>query len=159
EPAAFTCALLNSQPMGFYAPAQLVQDARRHGVEVLPVDVMVSGWDCTLERRETIGARREGEKGVRRETPTPNFSASRLTPHASPSLRLGLRMVHGLTQAGGERLCAARAQAPFEDAEDLAQRAQLDQRDMRALAEAGALAQLTGHRRHARWQVAGIERT
>lgn len=134
EPAAFTCALLNSQPMGFYAPAQLVQDARRHGVEVRPVDVTVSGWDCSLE------------------PPSPSMEAGE-----APALRLGLRMVQGLSRAGAERIVAARAAAPFTDVEDLAQRARLDRRDLHALAAAGALAALGGHRRQVLWAVAGIE--
>jgi error-prone DNA polymerase len=129
EPAAFTAALLNSQPMGFYAPAQLVQDARRHGIEVRPVDVRTSDWDCTLERRDG------GE----------------------PAVRLGLRMVNGLTQAGAERLCAARRARMFADVEDLARRARLNRRDLDALAAAGALVGLSGHRHRARWAVAGVE--
>ena len=129
EPAAFTAALLNSQPMGFYAPAQLVADARRHGIEVRPVDVRASDWDCTLERRD------DGQ----------------------PALRLGLRMVSSLTQAGAERLRAARAARMFADVEDLARRAGLNRRDLDALAAAGALAGLAGHRHRARWAVAGIE--
>jgi error-prone DNA polymerase len=129
EPAAFTAALLNSQPMGFYAPAQLVTDARRHGIEVRPVDVRMSDWDCTLERRDG------GE----------------------PAVRLGLRMVNGLTQAGAERLCAARRARMFVDVEDLARRARLNRRDLDALAAAGALAGLSGHRHRARWAVAGVE--
>ena len=129
EPAAFTCALLNSQPMGFYAPAQLVQDARRHGVEVRPVDVRHSGWDCTLERN------RAGE----------------------PALRLGLRLVKGLSRAGAERLLQARRERPFAGVEDLARRARLDRRDREALAAADALRGLAGHRRRARWAVLGVE--
>ncbi len=128
EPAAFTAALLNSQPMGFYAPAQLVQDARRHGVEVRAVDVTASDWDCTLEH---------GPK--------------------QPALRLGMRMVKGLTQAGAKRLVAARASAPFDSIEDMALRAQLDRRDLERLARSGALEPLAGHRRQAAWSVAGVE--
>ncbi len=129
EPAAFLCALLNSQPMGFYAPSQLVQDARRHRVEVRAADVRASHWDCTLER----GA------------------------DAEPIVRLGLRLVKGLTQAGAERLVQARDRAPFADVEDLAFRVQLAQRDMQALAAADALRGLAGHRRRAHWAVAGVE--
>ena len=123
EPAAFTCALLNSQPMGFYAPAQLVQDTRRHGVEVRPIDVGVGDWDCTLEGNP-------------------------------PALRLGLRMVKGLSRAGAERITAAR---PFRDVQDLARRARLNRRDLTALAAADALRGLCGNRHQARWQVLGIE--
>ena len=130
EPAAFTCALLNSQPMGFYAPAQLVRDARAHGVEVRPVDVCASLWDSTLERRA------DGE----------------------PALRLGLRLVKSLSQAGAERLVAARAPRPFESVPELAARAGLDRGDLEALAAAGAFASLSGNRHLAFWEVAGTER-
>ncbi len=118
HPAAFCAALLNSQPMGFYAPAQLVQDARRHGVEVRPPDVQVSGWDCTLE---------------------------------DGAVRLGLRMVSGLSEAEGRRIADAR---PYADMPQL----QLNRRDLRALAAAGALESLAGHRRLARWAAAGAAR-
>jgi error-prone DNA polymerase len=130
EPAVFTCALLNSQPMGFYAPAQLVRDARAHGVEVRAVDACVSAWDATLERRA------DGE----------------------PALRLGLRLVKSLSQAGAERLIAARDLRPFASVEDLAVRAALDRGDLEALAAAGALAALSGNRHLAFWEVAGTER-
>ena len=129
EPAVFTCALLNSQPMGFYAPAQLVRDAREHGVEVRTVDVLTSERDCTLERRA------DGE----------------------PALRLGLRLVKGLSEAGANRLVAARATRPFENLQDLARRAALDKRDLHALADAGACARLTGNRHRAAWEVLGVE--
>jgi error-prone DNA polymerase len=130
EPAAFCAALINSQPMGFYAPAQLVRDARSHGVEVRAVDVMISGWDCTLERR-TDG---------------------------SPALRLGLRLVKHLSSEGAARLRAARAARAFDSIADLAERAKLDRRDLEALAAADALAGLAGHRHRAVWQVSGVER-
>ena len=128
EPAAFTAALLNSQPMGFYAPAQLVADARRHGVEVRPVDVTRSDWDSTLERRE------DGEA----------------------ALRLGLSMVKGLRRETAERLLAARDSGAFLGIEDLASRG-IARQDLAALAAAGALAPLTGNRHQASWAVAGVE--
>jgi DNA-directed DNA polymerase III PolC len=131
EPAAFTCALLNSQPMGFYGPAQLVRDARAHGVEVRPVDVRESAYECTLERRE------DGE----------------------PALRLGMRMVKSLSEAGGKRIEAARSERNFESAQDLGRRAALDRGDLEALAAAGALAALSGNRHLAYWEVAGTERS
>jgi error-prone DNA polymerase len=129
EPAAFAAALINSQPMGFYAPSQLVQDARRHGVEVRAVDVLASDWDCTLERRG------DGE----------------------PALRLGLRLVHGLPEAAARRLVAARASERFADVPALAARARLDRRELGRLAAAGALESIAGHRHRAAWGVAGIE--
>jgi len=130
EPAAFCAALINSQPMGFYAPAQLVRDARAHGVEVRAVDVTISGWDCTLERRED----------------------------GCPALRLGLRLVKHLSQEGAARLLAARAARNFDGIADLAERGALDRRDLEALAAADALTKLTGHRHRAVWQVTGVER-
>ncbi len=120
KPAEFCAALLNSQPMGFYAPAQLVRDAQRHGVEVRPVDVATSAWDCTLEGR---------------------------------ALRLGLRMVSGLSEAGVQRIVASR---PFGSMDDLSRRAVLNRRDLECLAAAGALASLAGHRREAHWRAAGV---
>ncbi|HYD56835.1 MAG TPA: error-prone DNA polymerase [Burkholderiales bacterium] len=119
HPAAFCAALLNSQPMGFYAPAQLVQDAKRHGVEVLPPDVNASDWDCTLD------------KGA---------------------LRLGLRMAKGLSEAAGKAVAAGR---PYRSVQALAT---LNRKDLRSLAQAGALHSLAGHRRLAHWAAAGVER-
>ena len=128
HPAAFCAALLNSQPMGFYSPSQLVQDAQRHGVEVLPVDVLASDRECTLEGGDP-----------------------------APALRLGMLMVKGLSQAGAERVLAARRERPFAGVDDLARRARLDARDLRRLAAAGALKALADHRRRAYWDVAGVE--
>jgi error-prone DNA polymerase len=123
EPAAFLLGLLNSQPMGFYSASQLVQDARRHGVEVLSVDVTASGWESTPE---------------------------------GDAVRLGLHRVKGLGQGAGERIAAARGEAPFRDLVDLAQRARLDRGDLDDLAAAGALAMLSGHRREAAWEAAAV---
>ena len=126
EPAAFLVGLLNSQPMGFYSPSQLVQDARRHGVELRPVDVTASAYESTLE----------GEGLV--------------------AVRLGLHQVRHFATAAGERIVATRAHAPFADLADLARRAELGQGDLDALAAAGALAQLAGHRRQAAWAAAAV---
>ncbi len=129
EPAAFCAALINSQPMGFYAPAQLVRDARSHGVEVRAAAVEVSGWDCTLERRDD----------------------------GRPALRLGLRLVRRLSEKAARRLIEARAARPFGDIADLAERAALDRGDLQALAASDALAGIAGHRYRAFWQVSGVE--
>jgi error-prone DNA polymerase len=154
EPAAFTAALLNSQPMGFYSPSQLVRDAREHGVEVRPVDVCVSDWDCSLE---PAGA------------PPPTGAARCPTAgriEGRSALRLGLRLVRGLTAAGAARVVAARAardaatagaHTPFADLQDLAEAAALGRGDLEALAAAGACAALAGNRHQAFWQVAGTE--
>ncbi len=125
HPDAFTAALLNSQPMGFYAPAQLVRDARAHGVEVRPVDVMASGYDCTLE-----GPPREG----------------------LAALRLGLRMVRGLSPARVDGLLRARAAEPFRSVADVARRAELRSDELRSLAAAGAFRSLEPDRRAALWE-------
>jgi len=138
-PAAFTCALLNSQPMGFYSPSQLIQDARRHGVEVLPADVGMSSWDCTLEQPR---ARAECKAEPQASIP-------------QPSLRLGLRMISGLGEAVAQRVMSARRLDPFRDVQDLVQRARLDRRDSAILARADALQSLTGSRRNAIWEAAG----
>jgi DNA polymerase III alpha subunit/intein/homing endonuclease len=130
EPAAFACALLNSLPMGFYAPAQLVRDARDHGVEVRPVRVEASDWDSTLEARE------DGQL----------------------ALRLGMSLVKSLSRTGGERVVSARAKRHFTSVQDLGERAALDRGDLEALAAAGALASLSGNRHLAFWEVAGTER-
>ena len=126
EPAAFFAALINSQPMGFYAPAQLIREARRQGVEVHAVDVCRSVWDCTLERAST----------------------------GAPALRLGLRLVKGLSAAGAARLAEARSAGDWQSVDDLRIRAELDRRDLKALAGADALAGLAGNRHQAGWQVA-----
>jgi len=129
EPAAFTCALLNSQPMGFYSASQLVQDLRRHGVEVRGVDVNRSDWDCTLEACDGGAA----------------------------ALRLGLRMVKGLSEETGRRIAERRAGGAFDSTQQLLEKAAADRRELGALASAGALRALEGHRHRARWAVAGVE--
>jgi error-prone DNA polymerase len=129
HPAEFLAALLNSQPLGFYSPSQLVQDAQRNGVQVLPPDVFSSTWDCTLEG-----------------------------PPGQASVRLGLRLISGMKEASVVRIIAARALMPFDSAEDLARRAELDQGDMRLLAGADALLTLSGHRRQQVWDASALAR-
>ena len=132
EPAAFTAALLNSQPMGFYSASQLIQDVRRNDVEVRTVDVNQSRWDCTLEVRDDGKA----------------------------ALRLGLRIVKGLAEDAGRRIVDARPanDAGYRSIQQLLERAVLDRRELGVLASAGALKALEGHRHRARWAVAGIEK-
>ena len=171
HPAAFTCGLLNSQPMGFYAPAQLINDARRHGVKVLPADVRYSVWDCGLETPPGSvghGASTHGPLSshhVGDATPTYELDSNRIQSASAsgdgpgrsgrgrpePAVRLGLRMIAGLRQDAAVRLCAERGCRPFRDIQDLAERAQLDRSSLKALTEAGALKALAGHRRRARW--------
>jgi error-prone DNA polymerase len=129
HPAAFFAGLLNSQPMGFYSPSQLVQDARRQGVNVLPIDVNHSEWDHRLL----------DERSNR------------------PPIRLGLRLVKGLSREGATRLVEARQQAPFRQVSQLRQRAGLNKRDMEALADADALQSISGHRHQSQWQIMALE--
>lgn len=153
EPACFLAALLDAQPMGFYSPSQLVQDARRHGVEVRPVDVTRSEFDSSLE------ARSPDAPGAPRMPPgTEARHADRLGHPEQPAVRLGLRRVSSLSDAGAQRLLAARAQAPFTSTEDLALRAELDGKDMAALAAADALMSLSGHRRQQVWDATAQRR-
>jgi len=167
EPAAFLAAMLDSQPLGFYAPAQLVRDAREHGVEVRGVDVLVSGCESTLEETDPT-------------PPATHSFASGTDPRTQPAVRLGLNRIHGLAGATAQRLVGARAarlrerlglssDAPlpeplpvppavfaFDSVEDLARCARLERRDLHALAQAGALAQLAGHRASAHWETAAL---
>jgi error-prone DNA polymerase len=141
-PAAFTCALLNSQPMGFYTARQLVEDLRRHGGDIRPVDVLHSDWQCTLEKLSPTVSDQAGEQDCR-------------APHCA--VRLGLQMVKGLSHDGAARLVEARTCGAFRGVADLARRSRIDRGDLEALAAAGALATLVGHRYQARWACAGIE--
>ena len=131
EPAAFACALLNAQPMGFYGPSQIVQDVQRHDVRVRPVDVRYSEWDCTLEP----DAHSEG-----------GFA-----------LRLGLRQLRGCSEKVATRIAEVRKTGPFRDVVDLCTRAELDRRHQDLLADAGALRGLAGHRHRALWLTSGVE--
>jgi error-prone DNA polymerase len=129
EPAAFLCGLLNSQPMGFYAASQLIQDARRHDVEVRSVDVNESGWESNLQ-----------DSGQHQ-----------------PAVRLGLHCVGGLHEDIGRRIEAARREAAFQDIPDLARRAEVDRNAFKRLAAAGAMARLAGNRHQSYWAALGIE--
>lgn len=129
-PAAFACALINSQPMGFYSASQLVQDVHRHGVQVNAVDINCSDWDCSLET---------GEEGA-------------------AVLRLGLRLVKGLSEEAGRRIVSERERGEYRQVQGLLERTQLEQRELGLLATAGALKALSGDRHRARWAVAGTEK-
>jgi error-prone DNA polymerase len=132
HPAAFVVGLLNSQPMGFYSPSQLIQDARRHGVTVLSIDVNHSDWDHQL-------------------------LDSRSAQQNQPALRLGLRLVRGLSRQGAQRVVEARQRNPFRQISHLRQWAALNKRDMEALADADALQSLSGHRHQSQWQIMALE--
>ena len=128
HPDVFACALLNSQPMGFYAPAQIVRDARGHGVEVREIDVNFSDFHCTLE-----------------------------PGGAYKPLRLGFRLIQGMTESEADKLVAARAAGPYRTPEDLAHRARLDSRALDCLDKADAFRSLGLDRRAALWAIKGIE--
>ena len=131
EPAIFCCGLLNSQPMGFYAPAQLIRSAKEHGVEIRDVDANASDWDSTLEADD----------------------------RGTSAVRLGLRTIKRLSEAGARRLVAARIErGRFDSVEIIAQCAALDAGDLNALAASGALRAITSNRHHAVWSVAGIDK-
>jgi len=130
EPAAFACALINSWPMGFYSPDQILQDARRHHLQIRPVEVNASDWDCSLEPID-------GQQ---------------------PAIRMGLRMISGFREEDARRIEAARQRRAFYDVADLGDRARLDARAQALLADAGALRALAGHRHKARWEVAGVQK-
>jgi error-prone DNA polymerase len=139
EPACFLAAMLNSQPLGFYGPAQLVQDAQRHSVTVLPADVSHSDWDCTLDSLATTSL---GEAALGGD---------------QPCIRLGLRMVSGLLAVVAERIVLERQQKPFGSTQDLALRCQLDGADLKALASSDALLSLSGHRRQQVWDASALQ--
>lgn len=136
-PDVFTCSLLNAQPMGFYSPATIVDDAKRHGVDIHPIDITQSDWHCTLERHD------------------PDDSDA-----THSAVRMGLRYVKGLSYIHDwPRIDTARRHAPFASVDDLVSRTALNERALSRLAEAGTLAGLQPHRRSALWQVRGLART
>ncbi len=129
EPAVFCCALLNSQPMGFYRPEQLVNDAVRHGVEIRPVDINSSNWDCHLER----------------------------STKKQPAVRLGLRMVKGLSKAVAEEIIAQRDDSQFNNIAEVVHRCNIDRKNLSSLAAANALSVISGNRHRAYWDAVGTE--
>jgi len=130
HPAAFYVGLLNSQPMGFYSPSQLIQDARRHDILVLPIDVNHSSWDHQLLST---------------------------TDSRQPPIRLGLRLVKGLSEAAAKRIDTARLTQAFSSVADLRQRTSLDRGSMESLAAADALSSISGHRYQSHWQTMALE--
>jgi len=126
EPESFLAALLNAQPMGFYSPSQLIQDAKRHAVVVLPVDVQTSAWTCELT----------------------DMAAAR------PAVRLGLNQIKGMSETQAQRIVTARQAKPYVDLDDLSRRAELGRSTLGLLATAGALEALVAHRRQGLWQAA-----
>lgn len=131
-PNVFCCALLNSQPMGFYSPAQLIEDARHHGVKVLPVDINHSGWDHRIEVEQEV------DQGINKSQP----------------LRLGLRLVKGFNQDAAQRLQQHKPETGYNSIAECIRLAQLNKQERESLASAGAFDSLSQHRYQARWQVA-----
>ena len=177
-PEVFVCSLLNAQPMGFYTPATIVGDAVRHGVEVRPIDVTASAWECTLEpidapasrpvRRSSDGECRKGGWAVRdrakRESRRAVRSGTATPPDGMPgrpafAVRMGLRYVKSLSEERDwRRIEAARSERPFASMEDFTRRTRLDARIVRRLAEAGAFAWFEGERRAALWEAQDLAR-
>ena len=153
HPAAFCCALLNSQPMGFYAPAQLIKDARQHGVKILPVEVNQSSYDCTLEFEKKPAA----TKKLHSQPEKLHDWKSATKPYVQPQLRIGLRLVKGISEAGANAILAARQAGPFATLQDLVFRSGINKQDLEALAAADALRGLSGDRHRAYWQASGVE--
>lgn len=129
KPEAYTAALLNSQPMGFYSPSQLVQDAKKHGVKVLSPDIQKSNWDCILEKY--------GDRKC--------------------ALRLGFGLIKGLSIQTGLRIENSRSTISFRDMNDLVSRAKLNAKELRALSNANAFKSLVGNRHQANWKVLGFK--
>ena len=153
HPAAFCCALLNSQPMGFYAPAQLIKDAQRHGVEVLPAEVNESLEGCSLEAVDTVRASKATEScdsSERRKSPRVQGA------EGSQRLRIGFNLVKGLSAQAAAAIVEARRGGAYVSIQDLVFRTGTDRRDLEALAAADALRGLAGDRHRAFWHAAGV---
>ena len=169
EPAAFLCALLNAQPMGFYSASTLVQDAQRHGMRVLPVDVLHSQWDNTLEGGEVGGAQPAVRLGFRQivglgEAAARRIVTARLGQMGQEGTGRTEMIVERMAQKGTvpekawpQKVAPGALRMGFRDVADLCHRAQLDEREASLLADAGALEGLAGHRHAAHWAVAGVE--
>ena len=160
-PAAFTASILNSQPMGFYAPAQLISDVRQHGVQVLPVDVNHSDWDCTLEPNESPLAKQPIEHAQQALNGDDSAAAQRSADHPPSvkdySLRLGMRMISGLPIAHAESILEARRKGLFSSIADLTRRARLGQKVITQLSAADAFHSMNQDRRTALWQALAQE--
>jgi error-prone DNA polymerase len=154
-PAAFACALLNSQPMGFYAPAQIVRDAREHGVEVRGIDVNHSEWDCTLEEFEQSCSARPERKPKAvvegRSRTCPSTSLRTNGEAEQMTMRLGLRQVEGLRLDAATRIVAARSDVPYASVDDVKVRSGANVASIERLAEADAFRSIKLDRRGALW--------
>lgn len=148
-PDAFCTALLNSQPMGFYAPAQLMQDAQKHGVTIGPIDVNCSLWESSIESTAIVS-----------QKPEMIHQNEVLSPCSQPTLRIGLHAIRGLPKSVGEQIVAIRLRnGSYQDVSDLTRRCKLPQSVIGRLANAGALESISGNRRAAYWQALGQQHT
>jgi len=169
EPAAFLCAMLNSQPLGFYDPSDLTQDARRHGVNVLPVDVNESEWDhslitpkiappsCSIDDNNKHNGRNASHTLTADSIEARHIIHNTCNALPQGSVRLGLRLVAKLSVSGANRLLKARSKGAFKSAADLVRRTGINPIDQQALAIAGALANISGDRHQAQWDLLGVE--
>jgi error-prone DNA polymerase len=173
-PAAFAAALINSQPMGFYQPAQLVRDARDHGVGVRGVDVNWSGWDCTLECSTVLGVRQPpalpgvhggvhiDKRGTNTQKTECKLQIAEEKPPAEPRadviLRLGLRMLNGIGESVGKTIERVREDGAFLSVDDFTRRTRLGRAVVKRLAEADAFGSVGAGRRQAVWQALGQEK-
>jgi error-prone DNA polymerase len=144
-PDVFCAAILNSQPMGFYAPAQLVRDAREHGIEVRPVDINASSWDCTLEEDE-------GDAAARLH---PRHISMKNAIHSTHAVRLGFRQINGLSKDNAEALVDARDKG-YDSVRDLWLRSGLTRAAIERLADADAFRSIGLDRREALWAARGL---
>jgi error-prone DNA polymerase len=155
-PEYFSCALLNSQPMGFYSPSSLLRDAQRHGVTVRDVDVCSSFWDSSLEEaldvRGGVAPSRGSEfRGSLPQFRGPSPETARANERPRRALRLGFRLIKGMGESAARRIEAARSEWRFANMEDVIRRAELRKHEIEALAEAGAFRSLLDQRRQALW--------
>ncbi|HUN41561.1 MAG TPA: error-prone DNA polymerase [Acetobacteraceae bacterium] len=155
HPDVFCCALLNAQPMGFYAPAQIVRDAQAHGVEVRPVSINHSRWDCTLEN--TCHCEERSDEATSIDSPRPGL-LRRCAPRNDSFLavRLGMRMVKGLPNAHAAEIVAARGNRPYASVDELQRRARVPPAALERLAEADAFRDMRLDRRQALWAIRGL---
>jgi len=163
HPDVFACSLLNAQPMGFYSSGTIVEDAKRHDIVVLPVDVTASAWDCTLDEvsrgRAVV---RPGSGSALRPAgslgPAARVATSGSDNSHSKALRMGLRYIKGLRRDAAERIVEGQIVSPYRNIADLYRRARVPVDGLTALARAGALAGLEPDRRKALWAVHGLSR-
>jgi len=153
EPAAFCCALLNSLPMGFYSPSDLVADARRHKVTVLEIDINRSIYDHTL----TPDTQLSNEQPPGKPLPEKQVQGKQIQGSPDLAVQLGLRLVRNLSRSAVDQIIEQRQLAPYHSIPDLVTRTKINSRDQQALAASGALKSISGDRHRAHWDLLGVE--